>query len=218
MKKLIPKYGYRSLTLYYWPLTLLFLLSCNNGPADPVKTAKHENAAMIDSQMEKEQPMDSMTLLSKDDAEFLVNAASGGMMEIQLGKLAQSNARNSRVKAFGAMMMKDHGEANAKLKSLAASRNITLPDSISNHQQKEVEKLQKKRGDAFDEAYINIMVDDHKKDIREFEKQADKGANSEVKAFANECLPVLRTHLDSARSIQKTVSKAIPVDPVPGPY
>ena len=46
-----------------------------------------------------------------DASNFAVEAANGGMMEVELGKVAQENASSPRVKAFGAMMVKDHTEA-----------------------------------------------------------------------------------------------------------
>ena len=101
------------------------------------------------------------------------------------------------------------------MKALAASKNITLPDSITNRQQKEKDRLQKKKGDAFDEAYINLMTADHKKDLREFEKEADNGTNPDIKAFASDNLKILQKHLDSAANIQKVVSKKIEVSPPP---
>src|SRR5690242_3587027 len=49
--------------------------------------------------------------VDKDVADFAVKAASGGMMEVELGKLAQQKAVSQRVKDFGAMMEKDHSQA-----------------------------------------------------------------------------------------------------------
>lgn len=210
----------RSLTHFYYIVVLIILLlGCNNDPADPVKEAKRENKEKIDSQISAQRHVDSIAALpSKGDADFMVNAASGAMFEMQLGQLTKTHSRNQRVKNFGNRMIKDHGETEKKLKALAAAKNITLPDSISNRQQKEKEQLQKKKGDAFDEAYINMMVDDHKKDIREFEKQATNGTNPDIKSFASDNLKMLHVHLDSAVSIQKLVSKDVPAAPVPPPY
>jgi putative membrane protein len=214
MKSLIPS--------YYVSALIVLLFSCNNGPADPIKSAKKENAERIDSLINREQPVSSMAkLLSKKDADFLVNAANGGMLEVELGQLAQTNARNQRVKDFGAMMIKDHSESAQKLEALATSKSITLPDAIGNRQQKEKERLQKKKGDAFDKAYIDLMVSDHKKDIREFEQEATNGTNETVKAFASSHLKMLHTHLDSAVSIQRMTGKKISTGsngPPPGLY
>ena len=199
----------------YISAVAIFLVACNNN-ADPVKEAKKENKEKIDSLVTTEPDVDSVAMtFSKEDADFIVNAVSGGMLEVQLGQMAQTHSRNQRVKDFGAMMIKDHETAEKKLKALAASKNITLPDSISNRQQKEKDRLQKKKGDAFDEAYINLMTADHKKDLREFEKEADNGTNPDIKAFASDNLKILQKHLDSAANIQKVVSKKIEVSPPP---
>ena len=120
-------------------IALIILLTACNGGTDSVKDAKEENKEKIDSQVSAQKQIDSTAaavLPTKEDADFLVNAASGGMLEVQLGELAQTNSRNQRVKNFGAMMVRDHKEGGEKLKTLAASKNITLPDSISNRQQK----------------------------------------------------------------------------------
>jgi putative membrane protein len=192
---------------------IILLPACNNGGTDAVKDAKKENKEKIDSQVSAQQRIDSAAVAvqpSKEDADFLVNAASGGMLEVQLGELAQTHSRDQRVKSFGFLMVKDHKEAGEKLKALAASKNITLPDSISNRQQKEKEHLRKKKGDVFDEAYINMMTDDHKKDINEFEKEATSGTNPDIKTFARDNLRMLYIHLDSATNIQKMVAKKMP--------
>jgi putative membrane protein len=187
----------------------VFLVGCNS-ETDSVKEAKKENEEKIDSQMTTRSPADSVAMkVSEADANFMVNAASGGMLEVQLGELAQTHARNQRVKDFGAMMIKEHGKGGEKLKALAAAKNITLPDSISNRQQKEKERLQKKKGDAFDEAYIDMMIEDHKKDIREFDNEATNGTNQDIKSFASDNLKMLHVHLDSATSIKKAVTKKI---------
>lgn len=136
-----------------------------------------------------------------DASNFAVEAANGGMMEVELGKIAQDNAKNPRVKAFGEMMVKDHTEANNNLKQIATSLNIALPDSVSNDARKEIDQMKMKKGKDFDKAYVSMMVDDHKKDIGEFRKCADNCSDSTIKSFAATTLPVLMKHLDSIQAI-----------------
>jgi putative membrane protein len=205
----------KNIFIVCYTLPFLFLLwSCNNRSSDSEKKAKAANSAKIDSQIMTSRSPDAVTAVpSKADADFLVEAASGGMTEVQLGQLAQTHSMNQQVKAFGALMIKDHGAAGEKLKALAASKNITLPDAGSNQQQKIKERLEMKKGEAFDRAYISIMIDDHKKDIREFKRAAKNAADLEIRAFAVDNLPVLSAHLDSAQSLEKKMG--IPVGPPP---
>lgn len=183
-------------------LALFFLFSCGSSTPDSVKDAKDANEAKIDSQKTNETP-DTATVLTKDDADFLVNAASGNMMEIELGTLAQAHSNNARVKAFGAMMVEDHGGNAKQLKALGTSKKLVLPDSMSNDQRKEIENLKKKTGNDFNRAYIRLMVNDHKEDIKEYEKQARKGTDPRITAFAGNTLPILQKHLDSANNLGK---------------
>jgi putative membrane protein len=193
------------LNFYLCLASIFFFFCCNNNPSsDSVKKAKASNAAKIDSQKIIGHTTDLPAVIpSKADADFLVNAASGSMMEVQLGQLAQTNSVNQRIKAFGAMMEKDHGVGGAKLTTLAASKNVTLPDAISNNQQKEKERLEKKKGNQFDRTYIIMMVSDHKKDIRKFERAAKNATDNDIKAFAADNLPMLNKHLDSAVNLLK---------------
>jgi putative membrane protein len=133
----------------------------------------------------------------------MTKAAGGGMMEVELGQLAQQNAKSERVKNFGQMMVRDHSAANDDLKAVARQKNVTLPESMPAEHQHHKDDLSKKKGADFDKAYIKMMVDDHKKDIDEFEKMSKNASDPDVKNFATQKLPTLKTHLDSAQAIWK---------------
>ena len=110
------------------------LISCgNNTESDPKETADSTNHAKIDSAKSADtvattnSPMADM----KQDADFAVAAADGGMLEVELGKMAVKKGMNKQIKNLGAMMVKDHSKANEELKSAAKALNITLPSSKS---------------------------------------------------------------------------------------
>lgn len=147
----------------------------------------------------------SSTPLEASDTAFVMKAANGGMMEVQLGNYAQQNAANQRVKDFGSMMVRDHSKANDELKSIVANKNVTLPTAVTGDEKEHMEDLMKKTGKDFDKAYMSMMVEDHKKDINEFEKATNNVMDPDVKAWASKTLPVLRVHLDSAQAINKAV-------------
>ena len=141
--------------------------------------------------------------VDKTDAEFLQEAASSGQMEVQLGKLAQEKATNPRIKAFGAMMARDHSAANADLMKTAKALNITISPELLPKQRRHADHMSGLAGTVFDRAYINMMIDDHKDDIEQFEETAKKAEHEQVQAFALRTFPVLRMHLDSAIAIRK---------------
>jgi putative membrane protein len=170
--------------------TMMAFTACNSNKADDSKDVAEE---------QNEQKLDDTTL--EDDSEFAVDAADGGLMEVRLGDLAQTNASSAAVKEFGATMSKEHGMANDELKALAAKKNITLPTSLSDDKQKKYDDLAAKKGADFDKAYISFMVDDHKEDISEFEEAAKDAKDPEVKSWAAGKVPALKHHLEMAEAI-----------------
>ena len=135
------------------------------------------------------------------DKDFVHDLAIANTAEIELGRLAAERAANPEVKKFGQMMVDDHSKANDQLSQIAQSKHLTVPQKISSKDQATYDRLSGLTGDAFDRAYIKLMVQDHKKDVQEFKKQSTSGADPELKQFASTTLPTLEKHLQDAESI-----------------
>ncbi|HEU4434116.1 MAG TPA: DUF4142 domain-containing protein [Pyrinomonadaceae bacterium] len=142
-----------------------------------------------------------MSTMSSKDRDFLMDAAQGGMMEVELGRLAAQNGMSEAVKQFGQRMVDDHGQANTELMSLATSKGITLPTELDEKHRAHVTKLTSLTGAEFDREYSKLMLSDHNKDVSEFEKQSNKGADPDLKAFAAKTLPTLQQHLEMAKAL-----------------
>lgn len=184
-------------TICFSLLLSLTVISCtNSGP----NSQSHADTSASSSTSARPAP---------DVEAFVTKAITGGMLEVELGKLAQDKALNKRVKAFGKMMVTDHSKAGEELKALAAKKNISLPGSLTDEQTKEVNQLEEKSGVDFDKSYLKKMLADHRQDIKEFQDQAKKGTDDELKAFAAKMLDVLKTHFDSARSVNKEVKATV---------
>jgi putative membrane protein len=141
------------------------------------------------------------------DAHFAKAAAQGGLAEIQLGKLAADRGSNTAVKAFGERMVAQHGAAADQLKAAAQQGNVALPTTASLKDQQMYDRLARLHGSDFDRAYADDMVQDHEKDLNEFQNEADNGKNSSMRAFAAQTVPMIQQHLNQAREMQKAVSQ-----------
>ena len=139
------------------------------------------------------------------DQKFVMDAAKGGMAEVELGKLAADKASSSDVKKFGQRMVDDHGKANDELKKLAQNKNITLPTAVDAQDKATIDRLSKLSGDAFDRAYMQAMLKDHRKDVSEFRTESKSGKDPDVKAWASKTLPTLEEHLKMAQDTNKAV-------------
>lgn len=139
--------------------------------------------------------------LNPDDRSFLEKAAVGGKAEVELGQLAQEKAQSEDVKQFGQRMVTDHSQANSQLMGLADKMSLTLPTALDRENQSNKDRLAKLSGAKFDKEYMQLMVDDHQKDVDEFKKASQSANNGDVKNFASQTLPTLQQHLDLAKSI-----------------
>jgi putative membrane protein len=148
------------------------------------------------------------TGLSPADRAFVAKAAQGGLMEVAAGKLAAQRGLDPAVKEFGQKMVTDHTAANDKLKSLADSKQMVLPDSVSPDENAALGKLEGLNGTDFDKAYSQMMVKDHIDDISEFEKEVKKGQDADVKTFAENTLQTLRHHLMLANRLSSRENKS----------
>jgi putative membrane protein len=130
--------------------------------------------------------------LSAADKTFMMNAAKGGMLEVEWGKLAAQNAQTADVKKFGNRMVTDHSKANSELMALAKEEGVSLPAAKAPGKWKS------------DKDYMEAMVKDHQEDLAEFQKQAQNGTDPDVKAFAAKGAKMVSAHLKLA---QETLAK-----------
>ncbi|MES2267615.1 MAG: DUF4142 domain-containing protein [Bacteroidota bacterium] len=176
--------------------------------ADTDSTAAYNSSsteAATDSNKKELEAKDSTEVF--DDTKFAVAAANGGLLEVQLGKLAQTKGSSPKVLEFAKMMVEDHSKANKELMALAGVKTITLPAILDNKTQKDYDDMAKLNKAEFDKAYTNYMVKDHKEDIEEFEKEAKDGKDAELKAFAAKHVPILKHHLEMAQQAADAVKK-----------
>ena len=166
--------------------------------------------------------------LSRSDEKFVKESAMSGMMEVQMGKLGVQKGQSAQVKAFGQRLIDDHTKANTELRQLASQKGITLPDDklasgsdtagdsdrtkvreteSGEHKQHQahLKKLESLSGTDFDREFARMAVQHHEKDVKEFEKASQKADDADLKAFAQKTAPVLREHLQQARSLQAQV-------------
>ena len=167
--------------------------SCANNekPADSKEVAEDHNEAKFDN-ADKEK-----------DAQFLVNAAEINLEEIKLGQLAQEKGSLAEVRDLGKMMVDAHNKAMNDLSALAKTKVVTIPSAPTDKADDAYKKLNEKTGNKFDKEYCDMMVDGHKEAISKFEKAAADAKDPDIKAWASNMLPELRTHLDHAMICQQ---------------
>src|SRR5688572_8789149 len=175
------------------------------GACAPTTDETVTDAGASGSQSTTESATDaSKAQLASEDAQFMKEAAQGGLAEVRMGELGQSNGESQQVKDFSQRIVTDHKKANEELKQLAAKKGVTLPDAMKDEQKKMMDHLSSLKGREFDSAFKQHAVENHQKSIEKFKTAAEKAKDAELKAFASKTLPVLQQHLDLAKQLSAT--------------
>ena len=135
--------------------------------------------------------------VSDKDAQFVSKAMTAGEREIENGKMALKRAQSAEVKQVASRMVSDHTKANNELLALAKKKGVGVTTGTTRAQ-----NLSEK---GFDKHYLDMLEQDHKAAIAEFEKQAKSGDDADLKAWAAKTLPTLRAHLAMVRDALKQV-------------
>jgi len=139
-------------------------------------------------------PMAGVTAFAADNS-FYEKAAQGGTAEVMAGKLAANKGTSAEVRDFGAMMVKDHGAANEKLANIAKAKGVALPTAAGKEHLDEMKSLQAQDGARFDSAYLAGQVKAHEETVELLKTEIASGQDAEAKAFAQEIMPTVQSHL-----------------------
>ncbi len=142
----------------------------------------------------------STSAFAASDKSFLKKALEGGNSEMTLGRMAEKDGASAGTRAFGHMLNADHSAAKARALPVARAHGIADTEAMAPEAKAEEMKLQRLHGEAFDREFARYMVQDHKKDISDFETQAKTG-DATTAALARETLPALRRHLEMAEKL-----------------
>ncbi|MXN74033.1 DUF4142 domain-containing protein [Burkholderia sp. 4701] len=136
------------------------------------------------------------------DAEFVDKAGLAGKSEMQASQLALEKAASPDVRAFAKRMIDDHGRVAARLRGLGVRKGV--PVQTVQIVDPDVEALRRRSGRDFDVAYLAVAGPDaHRRAIRVFEDEARNGHDPDLRAFANDTLPLLRKHLAAAQALAR---------------
>lgn len=148
-----------------------------------------------------------------NDAQIASIVVTANQVDIDAGKLAQSRGSNSEVKAFGKQMVTDHTAVNKQANALAKKLKLKPQDnptsqSLKSGGEKNLKRLEKLKGAAFDKAYVEHEIAYHQQVIDAINKTLIPNAkNEELKKLLTTGLPLFEGHLQHAKQIQSSLGK-----------
>ena len=136
------------------------------------------------------------------DSTFMKEAAADGVAEVQMGQMAMKKSSDVDVKKLAQRIVDDHTKTNDALRTLAESKQVPLPTSLSGDAQKQAAEMNKLGGKKFDQAWAKAMVKDHRKAVDDFTTASKQAQDADTRKFAADTLPALNTHLQMAQEVQ----------------
>ena len=170
----------------------------------PVNSPSNNPAGTPQAQQQMQmQEQQNADMAAMQDKAFLRKAAEGGMAEVQLGQMAQQKASSQDVRQFGEKMVQDHSQLDQQLKPIAEQQGVRPPKALSKKDEATLKKLEGLSGQQFDHAYIEAMLKDHKKDLKEFKETANRTQNPQLKDAAQRGAQVIESHLQDIQQIAR---------------
>jgi putative membrane protein len=153
------------------------------------------------------------TAAPPNDAQIAQIVLTADTVDVDYGKLAVKKTKNAEVKTFADTMIRDHTAVNDKAAALAKKINLTpeasdTSKSLKSDGDKMLAKLKGMHGAEFDKAYVDNEVTYHTSVIGALNTVLLPNAkNAELKALLESGKPIFESHLEHAKTLQKSLNK-----------
>ena len=172
------------------------------GPTGPSAGQRQPNSPVTRPDIYGNNPASATNY--NDDKRFAKGAELAAMTDLEMAKLAQQKASSDAVRQYAAKMMGEGSKTSDDLKQAAEKSSIAVPDSLDSKHSERVDKLSKLSGPEFDRAYLKDQVKDQEAEVREFQREADNGADQNMKQFASKNLAAVQQRLDAVKELNKS--------------
>ena len=150
------------------------------------------------------QPATAPTAQDFGEKVFVSKALEGDQSEIEMGDLAEQKSQSSDVKQLAQKLVNDHTQMSDKwFKPLAEQMGVSVPKGPSKKDKKMAEKMEALSGPEFDSQYLTMMIRDHKKDLKDFQDEANAAQDQNVKQVAQQGATLISQHLQLLEQVAK---------------
>ena len=139
---------------------------------------------------------DSSDMQILGDKEFVREALESSAARAQLGQLAQQKSQRDDIKEFSKQMSQDYGDLSEQVIGRVAKMLAVYDSKSLSKKDKELAKsLQGLSGPQFDEAYIKVITEAYRQDVKKFGKEATLALAPGVKVTAELGVSIASEHL-----------------------
>lgn len=155
-------------------------------------------------------PLRTTADAAKDnDNLFLQEAANNASWMVTLGELAHQQAASGDVRQYGIKMAADYQNHINELNLLAGQKAIFILPDTNIVRQNTTQYFRQKSGADFDRNYISLMVEENRSMVSSYQREAQKGLDTEIRAFAYEKIKILEGYVAWAHQILQDLPKPL---------
>lgn len=172
------------------------MTSCKNEAKveDPKEVAEEENKEVVEASKQE-------TKAVEDNSKTFVEIAEFDLMQRELSKLAQVKATSKEVKDLAKTIENSHSASVKEIAELAKTKQISVPEALTDNGQKEYDALNKKSGQDFDVEYIDKTIKAHRDAIQDFTNKASQTQDLELKSWIEKKVATLQSHFDAINAM-----------------
>ena len=139
---------------------------------------------------------------AQSPAAFIDEASAQAMADIEASRQAHQKTSSKEVKDYTIQVINDRTTANQHLAKIAKKLDLPVAPREEVASKAKAMMPQVPEGEGFDAAYAASQVKATEEAIEQIQQQAQTSEVPELKAFAEETLPKLETHLQMAKALQ----------------
>ena len=145
---------------------------------------------------------------TENDRQLILQVAAGGMMQLEISRVAVDNATDEEVLALAEAEVEEQTGLSDKLQEIADAKGLTLPSEPDAKTQALIEKLENmSAGDNFDRAYVQESgVNGHEKLDEVMSKVQSEADDADLITLASTAHPLVLAHLQVSRDILNKLS------------
>ncbi len=125
--------------------------------------------------------------------------------EVASSQLALRKTRADTVQSFAHQVVLDYSAAGMKFRQAVVDAKLKQPRDVldAGHKALSDELARTPPGKAFAKVYVEVQIKGLRDDLELVQAYAEGGDNERMKFFAQEMVPLLRSHLEQAEKLKR---------------
>ena len=140
--------------------------------------------------------------ISEADQQFLVTDAQGSLYEMSIAALAQQRTTRDDIKAYAAIIMRDHTAESADLQQLATAKHVALPSDMSVEDRNKLNGMNLQGGSTLDRSFVMEAIRINDEDKKDSQEELNRTSDPDIKAFLQRYAATDAKHEQMAKALQ----------------